>query len=168
MTSVRGQLAVARRTATAADIPFLRSLFADAHLELTVLPTDTRFVLIDMQFRAQRRQHAAKHPGAAHEILGVNGTDVGRLLVDRSADTIHVIDVSITLGRRREGIAGDVLGEIAREGDDAGRRVDLTVWSGNVAAVALVEAAGFVADRYDAGYVTYTRVPTPDAAAASI
>jgi ribosomal protein S18 acetylase RimI-like enzyme len=157
MTSVRRRVAVARRTATATDIPFLRSLFADAHLELTVLPTDTRYVLIDMRFRAERRQHALNHPRAAHEILVVNGTDVGRVLVDRTAETIHVVDISVGLGHRREGIAAEVLDEIVSDADRDTRPVQVTVWAGNTAATELLAAAGFESVADEGGYLTLHR-----------
>ena len=167
MTSVRGRLAVTRRAATPADIPFLRTLFADAHLELAVLPTDTRFVLIDMQFRAQRRQHAASHPLATHEIVVADGTAAGRVIVDRSTDPIRVVDVSVALGHRRTGIAAGIFADLTTEADGAERAIEATVWSGNAAAVALVQDNGFVAGTDEAGYVTYVRAPKPDAASAS-
>jgi ribosomal protein S18 acetylase RimI-like enzyme len=168
MTSVRGQVALTRRRAGAADLPLLRSLFADAHLELAVLPTDTRFVLVDMQFRAQRRQHAANHPQALQEIIAHDGVEVARVIVDRSADVTEIVDISVAIGHRREGIAGTVLGEIVQQADVEGRRATVTVWRGNSAAAALVEAAGFVADDDQGGYVTYLRSPgSPDVMSAS-
>ena len=167
MTSVRGHVAVTRRPVTPTDIPFLRTLFADAHLELTCLPTDTRFVLVDMQFRAQRKQYAACYPQATHEIVMADGTEVGRVLVDRTTDPIRIVDVSIALGHRRSGIAAGVLAGLTAEADRAQRAVEATVWSGNTAAVALVERYGFVVGADAAGYVTYVRAPRPVAAAAS-
>ena len=166
MTSVRGRVGVTRRAAAPADIPFLRALFADAHLELACLPTDTRFVLVDMQFRAQRKQHAATYPRASHEILIADGNAAGRVLIDRSADPIRVVDVSIALGHRRIGIAAGIFADLADEADRAQRAVEAIVWSGNTAAVALVEGNGFVAGTDAAGYVTYVRTPTPGAASA--
>jgi RimJ/RimL family protein N-acetyltransferase len=157
MTTVEGRVAVSRRPVNAADIPLLRNLFADAHLELTVLPCDTRFVLIDMQFRAQRRQYAAKYPSAAHDILLVDGVEVGRVVVDHTDDAIQVVDISIGLGHRRAGIAGAVLGGIAREADASALPVKTTVWGGNTAAVALLETAGFRSAGNDAGFVSYVR-----------
>lgn len=160
MTTVERRVAVSRRPVTAADIPLLRTLFADAHLELTVLPCDTRFVLIDMQFRAQRRLYAAKYPSAAHDILLAGGTEVGRVVVDRTDEAIQVIDISIALSHRRAGIAGAVLAGIAREADACALPVTSTVWSGNTAAVALLESAGFRTVADDAGFVSYVRPAT--------
>jgi RimJ/RimL family protein N-acetyltransferase len=168
MTRVRGSaVAVARRAATPEDIPFLRSLFEDAHLELAALPTDSRYVLVDMQFRAQRRQHAAQHPNATHEILIADGSSVGRVLVDRSCEPIEIVDVTVALSHRGEGIAADVVSGIVREADAHRRAVELTVWSGNAAAVALARGAGFAPCGSEAGYVTYVRSARPDGASAS-
>lgn len=159
MTSVRRHVAVTRRPSTAADIPLLRSLFADAHLELACLPTDTRFVLVDMKFRAHRRTLAAKHPRATDQIIVVNGADAGRVLVDRTGDTTRIVDITIGLGHRRSGVAHEVMDELVREADKTGRTVEVTAWSGNTAAVALAESAGFVAASDEGGYVTYVRRP---------
>lgn len=159
MTSVRGRLAVTRRPTTAADIPLLRSLFADAHLELACLPTDTRFVLVDMKFRAHRRSLAAQHPRATDEIIVVNGEDAGRVLVDRTDGMIRIVDIAVALGQRRNGVAHEVMDEIVREADETGRRIELIMWSGNTAAVALAKSAGFTALCDETGYVTYVRRP---------
>ena len=159
MTSVQRQSAITRRPATPADKPLLRSLFADAHLELTALPTDTRFVLLDMQFRAQRRTFAAAHPNAINQIVVVDDKPVGRVLVDETGEITRVVDISVALGHRRLGIAGGVLAEIVGAADAAHRSIQLTVWSGNRAAVALVERAGFRQVADEAGYVTFERAP---------
>ena len=117
--------AVQRRAATPADLPLLRSLFADSRMELVALSPDSRFVLVDMQFRAQRRDLDTRFPGAAHEILVVEGTDVGRVVVDRSGPDVRVVDITVALGHRRQGIASAVLSEIADEAKAAGREVSM-------------------------------------------
>jgi RimJ/RimL family protein N-acetyltransferase len=159
MTSVGRRTAITRRPATPADKPLLRSLFADAHLELAALPTDTRFVLLDMQFRAQRRRHAAAHPNACNEIVVVDDRPVGSVVVDHSGEITRIVDISVALGHRGQGIAGVVLAEIVRIADAAHRHIEMTVWSGNRAAVALVEHAGFEPITDHAGYVTYDHAP---------
>jgi RimJ/RimL family protein N-acetyltransferase len=163
MTSAQRHVAITRRPATPADKPLLRSLFADAHLELTALPTDTRFVLIDMQFRAQRRRFAAAHPHAVNEIVVADDRPVGSVLVDHSGEITRVVDISVALGHRGHGIARDVLAEIVRAADAEQRHIEMTVWSGNRAAVALAEHAGFAPVTDQAGYVTYDRAPRPAA-----
>jgi ribosomal protein S18 acetylase RimI-like enzyme len=153
-SAVRRRTAVDRRPAVAADIALLRNLFADAHVELAVLPPDTRFVLVDMQFRAQRRQHSAQYPAAQHDILLVAGTEVGRILIDRSSGECHIVDITIALGHRRAGIAASVLTDVVNEATAAGQRVRLSMWSGNVAARRLCECVGLRVSADDDGYLT--------------
>jgi ribosomal protein S18 acetylase RimI-like enzyme len=153
-SAVRRRTAVDRRDASAGDIALLRSLFADAHVELAVLPPDTRFVLVDMQFRAQRRQHATQYPAAQHDILLVDGTEVGRLMIDRSQGEYHIVDITVALGHRREGIAATVLADVVAEAAAAGQLVRLTIWSGNVAARQLCERVGLRVTADDDGYLT--------------
>ena len=112
-----------------------------------------------MQFRAQRRRYAATHPNALNEILVVDDKPVGSVLVDHSGEVTRIVEISVALGHRRRGIAGDVLAEIVQVADAAHRHIELTVWSGNRAAVALVENAGFAPVTDHAGYVTYDRAP---------
>jgi GNAT superfamily N-acetyltransferase len=144
---------VQRRVAAPADIPLLRSLCADSRMELVALPPDSRFVLVDMQFRAERRRHAAQFPNADHEILVVDGADVGRVVVDRSGSVVHVVDVTVALGHRRQGIATTVLSEIVEEANATGRNLRLTMWSGNMAGRELCERAGLAATTDDGGYL---------------
>jgi RimJ/RimL family protein N-acetyltransferase len=163
MTGVGIRQGVARRPATPSDIPMLRELYADAHLELACLPIDTRFVLVDMQFRAQRRRFAIQYPDARREILVVDGVDAGQLVVDETAELVELVDISVGLRFRREGVAGAVLASVIAEAGD--RAVQTTVWSGNTAALALVQRAGLVPVGDEAGYLTMRL--TPAAAAAS-
>jgi RimJ/RimL family protein N-acetyltransferase len=160
-SALRRRTAVERRPATPRDIALLRGLFADAHIELTVLPPDTRFVLIDMQFRAQRRQHTAQYPDAQHDILLVDGVEIGRVLVDRSHGDCHIIDISIGLGHRRAGIATTVVADIVDDAVAAGQRVWLTIWAGNDAARQLCERAGLAVSSDEDGYLTMERAVAP-------
>jgi RimJ/RimL family protein N-acetyltransferase len=153
-SAVRRLTAVDRRRVTAGDIALLRNLFADAHVELTVLPPDTRFVLVDMQFRAQRRQHSTQFPAAQHDILLVDGTEVGRLLIDRSQGQCHIVDITVALGHRRHGIATTILREIVDEAAASGWQVRLTIWSGNLAARRLCEQVGLRVTADEDGYLT--------------
>jgi ribosomal protein S18 acetylase RimI-like enzyme len=160
-SALRRRTAVRRRPATPRDIALLRGFFADAHIELTVLPPDTRFVLVDMQFRAQRRQHTAQYPDAQHDILVADGVEVGRVLVDRSQGDCHIIDISVALGHRRAGIATTVLAEIIEAAVATGQRVWLTIWGGNAAARQLCERAGLAVSSDQDGYLTMERVVAP-------
>jgi ribosomal protein S18 acetylase RimI-like enzyme len=154
---VRTRSAVTRRPATAADTPLLRELFADARPELTVLPMDSRLVLIDMQFRAQRRRYAAQYPERRDEILVVRGVDVGRVLTDRSDGYLHILDIAVDLGHRRQGIAAAALAELVDGAVERCEQVRVTLWGGNTAGRRLCEQAGFSVVAEADGYVTMSR-----------
>lgn len=157
-SATRRRVTVSRRPATGTDLPLLRELFADARTELAVLPPDTRWVLVDMRFRAQRREHAAQYPSAEHDIILVGGTEVGQVVVEHSADGVHVIDLSVALGHRHEGIATAVLSALVDEAQAAQQRIWLTVWSGNTAARHACERAGLRAGPVrDDGHVMMER-----------
>ena len=147
--------AVVRRRATGADVPVLRELFADAHVEFAVLPPDTRFVLVDMRFRAQRRQRLRQHPRAVQQIVCSDGRAVGQLVLDDRGDHVRVLDLSVGLGRRREGIASAALRDVCR----AHARVRVDVRAGDVAARALYAGVGFevTAEHRDVLTLEFTR-----------
>jgi ribosomal protein S18 acetylase RimI-like enzyme len=148
-----------RRTVTPHDDPYLRALFADSRDDLLLLPPEVREPLIAMQFEAQRRQIAAAHPDAVHEVLVVDGADVGRLVVAQSADAAHIVDITIARASRRQGIATAVLHElIAAAGNHA---VTIRVWSANIPARRLYEQVGFVPHGTDAGYIAMERRTLP-------
>lgn len=160
-STVRRSVVIDRRPVVPDDVPLLRNLFADAHVELSVLPPDTRFVLIDMQFRAERRRHADRYPQALHEILLRDGREVGRIVVDRSSDAWQLVDLTVSLGHRREGIASAVLAETIASATAEGRRLRLTAWAGNEPARALCARAGMSVAAEADGYVTLESAVTP-------
>jgi|HubBroStandDraft_1064217.scaffolds.fasta_scaffold31694_3 ribosomal protein S18 acetylase RimI-like enzyme len=132
---------VGRRGVTANDDAYLRELFAQSRDELLVLPAQLRESLLDLQYRAQRRQITADFPGAAREILVADGADAGLLILDRDPERVHVVDFVVAREHRRRGIASGALREVI---DEAGQRaVTLSVWSGNVVARSLYERFGF-------------------------
>jgi ribosomal protein S18 acetylase RimI-like enzyme len=156
-TSAQSRVAVERRPATAADTPLLRELYADSRPELTVLPMDSRLVLVDMQFRAQRRRHATQFPDHEQHVLTARGADVGQVLVDRRPGELHILDIVVDLGHRRQGIAAAVLAELVDEALIRNERIWTSFWAGNTGAFRLFEGAGFaVVDEAD-GHLTMAR-----------
>jgi RimJ/RimL family protein N-acetyltransferase len=132
---------VTRRTATAGDDTLLRTLFAELHDDLWILPPDVRDALLDMQFRTQRSQFRTEHPDADHEILVVDGSAVGRIVVDRSGAQAQLVDITIGRRHRRRGLAAEALGALLAEVGD--RVVSTAVPAGNSGALRLFERLGF-------------------------
>jgi len=149
-----------RRPVSPADDALLMSLFADARPELFLLDPLVRDRVVDLQLRAQRREYAVAHPQATHDILVVDGVDVGQLVLAQTPNEVRIVDLSVLSSHRGRGIGSSVLREVIDEADRRGRRVQLSVWSDNTAARHLYASLGFVAEaKCDTavGYVEMTR-----------
>lgn len=123
------------RPATAADRPFLLALFAaTSAIAHAPLPPAQRDALLAMQLDAQERSHRARFPDARFDVIEEAGAPIGRLCVDRSADTLRLVDVALLTAWRGRGIGTALLRELQEEAVRTQRRVALYVASGNPAA----------------------------------
>lgn len=147
MPGPRTAARVTLRPAGPGDAALLRHLFLASRDDLALVPPP----LVDVQERAQRRQHEVDHPAARDRIVVADGFDAGRLLVDDLGDTLHVVDVCVLPQYRRRGVARAVLAHLIDEA--GGRQVTLRVWSQNVAAIRLYEGLGFVTTSGDGPYL---------------
>ncbi|HVT12556.1 MAG TPA: GNAT family N-acetyltransferase [Fimbriimonadaceae bacterium] len=124
------------RPATPEDEAFLRRLFQSvrsAEYAPLSLPEAQFAALIDMQFRAQRMQYRATFPEAAYSILREDGAPIGNLTVDRSGDSIHIVDVNLLPERRGQGIGTEVLTGLQKEAASEGKPLSLQVAATNPA-----------------------------------
>ena len=151
---------LSRRQAGPLDAGYLRELFTESRDELSLLPAELRDSLADMQYRGQLRQIAADHPRVTRDVLVADGADAGLLVLDRDGDRMHVVDIVVARSRRRQGIATAALRSVIEE---AGQRtVTLTVWSGNLGALALYKSFGFTTvnmPNITEGYILMERRP---------
>ena len=118
------------RPQRASDEDFLKALFASTreHL-LAALPPDAqlRATFIDLQFKAQCQAYHRDCAGAVPEIIEIDGTAVGRWIVDRSGETVRLVDLSLMPPHRGRGIGGALLRGLLAEAAASGRRVSLSV-----------------------------------------
>jgi ribosomal protein S18 acetylase RimI-like enzyme len=139
-------------------------LFAQARPELALLPPAVGTLLIDQQVRAQRAQYDVSYPTARHDILTVDGVDVGRLILATGRSDVRVVDVTVRAERRGEGIATSVLTAVTHEADRLGLPVVLSVWPANDGARRLYERLGFAvtSDPGDGSHLSMRRPPTAE------
>ncbi len=143
------------RPEDASDIPLLRELYASTRAdEMAAVSWDEadRSAFLRMQFDAQRQHYRRSYPDAAFQIVLVDGRWAGRLYVDRAADEIRLIDISLRSEYRRRGIGTTLLGALLAEANELGRRVTLHVERRNPAR-RLYERLGFQALGDDGIYV---------------
>lgn len=101
-----------------ADDPFLLAVYASGRAqEMAMVPWDEaqKAAFLQMQFEAQRQHYIAHYPTAEHLIVQYGGQPVGRLWVDRHADRIHVLDLTILPEHRNRGIGSTVLRSLRAE-----------------------------------------------------
>lgn len=151
-------MTVGTRPQTDADAGFLFDLYASTRDDLTALaaPSDQIRALILMQFNARNRHYAATFPNADARIILDNGEPIGRLLVDRSRPTIHLVDIAILPAFRRRGIGATLVQALLTEAAAARRTVTLHVLRAG-AARSLYERLGFAATGGDDVYLEMTR-----------
>ena len=133
------------RAATTDDAAFLRAVYASTRAEeLAQLPwtPEQKTAFCEMQFTAQDSHYRREYPDAQFLIIEHRGTPAGRLLVDRSEQVIHIIDIALLPEHRNLGIGTHLLSELMNEAAAAGKTVTIHVETFNPA-LKLYQRLGF-------------------------
>ena len=141
------------RPATPADAPALFALFAEekaAELAGLSLAAEQLLPLLEMQYRGREFSYSQAAANLADDVLCLSdGTAVGRILIDRRADGIRVMDVAVLAAYRNRGIGTQVLEQVQQAAHKASLPVRLRVMKGN-AAGRLYKRLGFTSVSSDA------------------
>ncbi|MGH9637051.1 MAG: GNAT family N-acetyltransferase [Candidatus Angelobacter sp.] len=112
------------------DDEFLMKVYGSTReQELAQVPwtAEQKQQFVRMQWEAQKNHYAAQHPKATHEIICLEGTDAGRLYLDRSSDNFHILDITLLPEHRNRGAGSFLLGQIMAEAKEAGKPVSIYV-----------------------------------------
>jgi len=140
------------RQVRAEDEAFLFALFrTPQEAEFAPLPQPQRETLLRLQYQARCRDYAARFPHAEDFIVEFCGQTAGRLLLNREARELRVVDIAVVPELQRQGIASAVLTSLIAEAKAAGIALRLSVWHSNPA-LALYRRLGF---RLRAGTATH-------------
>ena len=121
------------RPITPDDREVLLSIYASTRadeLALSDWPAAQRRAFIEMQFDAQARHYGQQYPRAICQLI-VTGDEpthsraVGRLWVNRAADTLHVLDITLLPEARGQGLGEGLLRELMAEAQQ--RNTPLTI-----------------------------------------
>ena len=138
-----GSTVIHLRPARTDDAAFLFALFCSAReSEFALLPPPQRESLLRLQYQAQTRDYAERYPQAEHFIIECDGESAGRLLLNRDADQLRVVDIAVLPAMRGRGIASAVLKSLITEAEAAGVPIRLSVWHDNPA-LTLYRRLGF-------------------------
>src|ERR1700683_934564 len=110
--------AITLDAATASDQEFFYRTFAStraAEVALTGWSAEQQESFLRMQFEAQRRGYLMQTPDAQYWIIRRNGASVGRLIVDRTNEDIHLLDIALLPEFRGHGIGSTLMASLIQE-----------------------------------------------------
>lgn len=118
------------RAAGAADNTFLLNLFhrnRAAELMLFGFSAEQELQFVQMQFRARSFHYAQAYPSSQDHIVQRDGVDVGRLLLEKCADVITLIDIALLPEHCGHGLGTQLLRDLIAEADRDGSAIELHV-----------------------------------------
>ena len=136
---------ISLRPVTDADDDFLLSVYASTRAEeMSRVPwsPEQKDSFVRMQYAAQKRHYPAQHPKAAHDIILVDGTAVGRIYLDRAGQEFHILDITILPEQRNGGIGSRLLRQVLDEAATQKKPVTIYVETFNPS-LRLFERLGF-------------------------
>ncbi len=157
------------RAVTPADREVIFEVYASTRAEevaATGWEPAVQQAFLAQQFAAQDAAWHARLPDAAYDLVLVDDEPAGRLYVERRADAIHVVDISLLPQWRGRGIGGRLLEAVAAEADERGVTLSVYVERHNPA-IRLYERLGLVAVGADAVYLLMQRPARGDGEAAT-
>ena len=89
--------------------------------------------LIDMQFRAQAQSHRTEFPDADDQIVRYDDEPVGRLIVARTAESIHLVEIALLPEYQRRGIGTHLIEQLQQEARAKSRPITAHVFVMNPA-----------------------------------
>jgi len=121
---------ISLRPITPEDESFLASLYASTRadeLAQTNWSDEQKAMFCRLQFNAQTTDYQRNYPDASFQIIERNGVAAGRLLVMRSDEAVHVIDIALLPEHRGAGIGTKFLRELQSEAKAAGKPLSIHV-----------------------------------------
>lgn len=127
------------------DEAFLFELYASTRveeLEAWGWPPEMRASFLSIQFKASQGLHYS-FPNAEFQIVLLNGVKAGRLVVNRTPEALHVLDMALLPTYRNTGVGTALLQRVFGEAVATSKPVRLHVLKGN-RAVRFYQRLGFI------------------------
>ena len=120
------------RPVSADDEEFLLRVYASTRTEeMALVPwnEEQKQTFLRMQFDAQRASYQQQFPEAEYHVILHDGLPAGRLIVERSAENILLIDIALLPAFRNLGIGSKLIGDLKAEAQQTGKPLWLDVES---------------------------------------
>jgi len=118
------------RRAEEGDNEFLYQVYASTRSDEMALvdwSEEQKEAFLRMQVRAQVEHYKVHFPHAEQLIIQREDISVGRLIVDRSGDWIHIIDIALLSEARNAGIGSAIMKDLLEEAQHDTRQIMLRV-----------------------------------------
>jgi ribosomal protein S18 acetylase RimI-like enzyme len=100
--------------------------------------------LMRHQFEAQTKSYRMQFPNARFDIIELDGRSIGRIVVDRPGDMLHLVDQAIVPPLRNKGLGTTIMRSLQEEAGARKLPVRLMVGSSNDPSLRLYLRLGFV------------------------
>jgi ribosomal protein S18 acetylase RimI-like enzyme len=119
------------RPETEADIPFLRRLYVSTRWEELAQVADwsetQKVSFLESQFEFQRRHYRTQYQAIEFAVLEQDATPAGRLYIDRQANALSIVDISLLPQWRGHGTGTALLRAVCAEARSAEKKVTIAV-----------------------------------------
>jgi ribosomal protein S18 acetylase RimI-like enzyme len=134
------------RDVTAEDESFLYTVFKTGlgtQFSGLPWPPDDIGHLMKMQFDARSASYRSQYPRSEHSVVLVDGVAAGHIWVDRSKESINLIEIELLPSYRGSGIGSLLFQDLFDEAKQAGLPVLSGVATNNPGSLALHKRLGF-------------------------
>lgn len=125
---------VALRPEQPADARLLFDIYAgtrEEELALTNWDESMRRAFLNQQFNAMRQGYRNMFPAGEFSIIELDGQPAGRIVIDRSATEIRVVDIALLPACRNRGVGTFLMHQVCIEAAKASKPVRLCVLKNN-------------------------------------
>jgi ribosomal protein S18 acetylase RimI-like enzyme len=138
------------------DSEFTEALFASTRDYLYSMPIPKNQVdfLVKQQFQMQQASYASSFPHAETFIVELYGKPVGKIIINNTAASLHVIDIALISDVRGKGFGSAILRALKKVSEQRLLPLRLAVDQQNVRAKKLYLALGFVVSESSATHDT--------------
>ncbi len=116
------------------DEGFLFEVYAgtrEEELALTNWDAPMRRAFLNQQFSAMRQGYRSMFPAGEFSIVELDGKPAGRMVINRSATEIRVVDLALLPAQRNRGIGTWLMSQVCTGATEAGKPVRLCVLKHN-------------------------------------
>jgi ribosomal protein S18 acetylase RimI-like enzyme len=117
---------------TSSDNNFLKNLFFEIKSDIfQKMPKEILCSLLNLQFKSQQQHYYLHWPKAEHYLLIFNKAPIGQVIINKSDDNIHIVDISILPSLQKQGIGTQYLLSLIAAAKEKKLSINLSVDKNN-------------------------------------